>query len=363
MAVDHIANGILKDDTLMSSGVPNSRFRAESVDNLTDILIESRNCDPFSLVRSHLSTLNKSITEIIASDLPILRIAATHLFQARGKQMRPAVALLISRALSSDSYTILDAQHRLVEITEMIHTASLLHDDVVDKADVRRGIPSVNQKFGNKTAILGGDYLLARASLALARLKNVEVFELMAIVIEHLVKGEILQTRNSMQRLSPLDLYTTKTFYKTASLIANSCTAVAVLGNHDILHQEIVFEYGKHLGIVFQIIDDVLDFSGSLMSLGKPALHDLKNGIASAPILFAAEEFPELIELTERRFSEPGDVEKALLVLKQSKGIEKARELAQKHADLAVCAILQLKPSEARMGLVRLVSMALERTT
>lgn len=136
----------------------------------------------------------------------------------------------------------------------MLHTASLLHDDVLDEAEIRRGTQSVNAKFGNKAAILGGDYLLSRASVELARLRDVEVVELLAIVLEHLVKGEVLQSHLQSSDLSLLNLYLTKTFYKTASLIANSCKAVAVLGGHDLESQNIVFEYGRHLGILFQVI-------------------------------------------------------------------------------------------------------------
>jgi len=114
-------------------------------------------------------------------------------------------------------------------------------------------MPSANSMFGNKAAILGGDFLLARASVALARLRNTEVVELLATVIEHLVKGEILQTQNLQESMDPLEMYIHKSFYKTASLIANSCQAVAVLGGHDQHVQKIVFEYGKHLGITFQV--------------------------------------------------------------------------------------------------------------
>jgi geranyl diphosphate synthase len=136
----------------------------------------------------------------------------------------------------------------------MLHTASLLHDDVLDDAELRRGAPSANALFGNKAAILGGDYLLSRASVELARLKDVEVVELMATVLEHLVKGEVLQSHLQSAKSSLLDLYLCKTFYKTASLLSNSCQSAVVLTGHGKEIQDIVFEYGRHLGILFQVM-------------------------------------------------------------------------------------------------------------
>ena len=140
------------------------------------------------------------------------------------------MVLLISYALNaskSPTGHALPQQKRLAEITEMIHTASLFHDDVIDKATTRRNAASVNQVFGNKVAILGGDFLLSRASVALARLRNLEVVELLSTVIEHLVKGEIMQMKptssddgaNKMKNTAALDFYLRKNFYKTASLM------------------------------------------------------------------------------------------------------------------------------------------------
>ena len=170
------------------------------------------------------------------SDHPVLEACAKYFFDTAGggKQIRPTMVLLISYALNaSNSATagqILPQQKRLAEITEMIHTASLFHDDVIDKATTRRNAASVNQVFGNKVAILGGDFLLSRASVALARLRNLEVVELLSTVIEHLVKGEIMQMKptssddgeNKIKNTAALDFYLRKNFYKTASLMGET---------------------------------------------------------------------------------------------------------------------------------------------
>jgi geranylgeranyl pyrophosphate synthase len=158
---------------------------------------------------------------------------------------------------------VLPLQRRLAEITELIHTASLLHDDVIDGADTRRGVGSVNATFGNKLAVLAGDFLLARASVCLARLRNVPCVELLSSVIEHLVKGEVMQMHAAPRSgagaaTAAFDAYMRKTYYKTGSLIANSCKGIATLGCYPPDVTEAAYKYGLHLGIAFQLVDDLL---------------------------------------------------------------------------------------------------------
>merc|ERR1719491_1563283 len=215
-----------------------------------------------------------------------------------------------------------EQQYRLAEISEMIHTASLFHDDVIDGADTRRGAPAVHKVFGNKMAILAGDYLLARASIFLARLRDVEVVETMSTIIEHLVRGEVMQMKGTITTSSNntsttnlaeerLIQYLRKNFYKTASLMANSCKSAAILGGYNDTIVTAAYRYGKHLGVAFQLVDDILDFDGSASVMGKPALADLHAGLATAPVLFAAEMFPlEMQPLMERKFREEGDIDK-----------------------------------------------------
>lgn len=268
---------------------------------------------------------------------------------------------------------LFQAQKRLAEISEMIHTASLFHDDVIDGADTRRGSPSVHKVFGNKMAILAGDYLLARASIFLARLRDVEVVETMSTIIEHLVRGEVMQMRGSVpsgdtdndydigkQRLVQ---YLRKNFYKTASLMANSCKSAAILGGYNDGVIGAAYRYGKHIGVAFQLVDDILDFDGSASVMGKPALADLHAGLATAPVLFAAEMFPmEMQPLIDRKFREEGDVQMAVELVKRSDGISRTKNLAQVHVELAIDAILELDQSVYRDSLIHLGHKVLGRT-
>ncbi|CAN1829740.1 Solanesyl diphosphate synthase 3, chloroplastic/mitochondrial [Linum perenne] len=199
-------------------------------------------------------------------------------------------------------------QQRIAEITEMIHVASLLHDDVLDDADTRRGIKSLNLVMGNKVAVLAGDFLLSRACVALASLRNTEVVSLLATVVEHLVTGETMQMTTTSEQRCSMEYYMEKTYYKTASLISNSCKAVALLAGQTAEVATLAFEYGRNLGLAFQLIDDVLDFTGTSASLGKGSLSDIRHGIVTAPILFAIEEFPQLRTIVDQGFEDPKNV-------------------------------------------------------
>jgi geranylgeranyl pyrophosphate synthase len=260
------------------------------------------------------------------------------------------------------------SQRRLADITEMIHSASLLHDDVIDEASLRRGAPSANAVFGNKLAILGGDYLLARSSAALARLRHVGCVELLSTVIEHLVKGEVLQMKTIVQAAqsdggvpAAFDLYLRKTYYKTGSLIANSCRAAALVEHHSPALQEAAFAYGKHIGLAFQLVDDALDFDGSLHSLGKPALQDMALGLSTAPVLFAAQQRPDILPAMARRFQGPTDVDLVLAAVRDARAVDATRALATLHAQRAVQALAPLPHSRAKAALAALAARVVHR--
>jgi hexaprenyl-diphosphate synthase len=269
----------------------------------------------------------------------------------------------LSSAAPAVADLLLPTQRRLSEITEMIHTASLLHDDVIDESDTRRGLPSVNALYGNKIAILGGDFLLARASVALAHLRHPDVIILMSTVIEHLVKGEVMQMKaaSTTGLKETIDYYLTKSFYKTASLIANSCKSVALLGGHGSELQQVAYDYGTHLGLAFQIVDDLLDLEASAAALGKPAGNDLVCGVATAPVLYAAEEFPHLKPLIAGKFKGPNDVQTAIECIFRGQAMQRSRELAWRHAQQAAAAIAVLKPSRSQSALFSLINQVLSR--
>ena len=344
--------------------------------------LNSRVNDPFQLSRPDVHDISATIgKDLLGTDHPVLNSAARYFFNSedgkgKGKQIRPVMVMLLSRALifqnneleicSAQLSHILKSQRRLAEITEMIHTASLFHDDVIDDADTRRGQPAAHRAFGNKMAILAGDYLLARASISLARLRNVDVVECMSTVIEHLVRGEVLQIKDSRTGVTDMEGYLRKNFYKTASLMANSCKSAALLrGNVAPAVVDAAYCYGKHIGVAFQLIDDALDFEGSAATLGKPALADLNAGLSTAPVLFAAENVGhKLIPAMARKFKEPGDVELALMCIHEADGVNRTKKLATIHAEKAMDAVMvALEPSPFRDSLIHLACRVVDRSS
>ncbi|GMP33019.1 hypothetical protein CsSME_00006524 [Camellia sinensis var. sinensis] len=315
--------------------------------------------DPFSLVESELYILASRLRSMVVAEVPKLASAAEYFFKmgVEGKRFRPTVLLLMATALNvpipgPDSDELVDAistelrnrQQRIAEITEMIHVASLLHDDVLDDADTRRGIGSLNFVMGNK------------------------VVSLLATVVEHLVTGETMQMTTTSEQRCSMEYYLQKTYYKTASLISNSCKAIALLAGQTAEVSMLAYEYGKNLGLAYQLIDDVLDFTGTSTSLGKGSLSDIRHGIVTAPILYAMEEFPQLRAVVDRGFDNPADVDLALDYLGRSRGIQRTKELAAKHANLASAAIDSLPENDdedvqrSRRALVDLTHRVVTRT-
>ncbi|CAH0026312.1 unnamed protein product [Clonostachys rhizophaga] len=371
--------------------------------------------DPLRTVAKEMKFLTGNIRKLLGSGHPSLDRVAKYYTQAEGKHIRPLIVLLMSRAThlcpkaasldnsptsrgidtsispiqiladvnpSANPLTaydtkempeegnpdILPSQRRLAEITELIHTASLLHDDVIDHSVSRRGSPSANLEFGNKMAVLAGDFLLGRASVALARLRNAEVVELLATVIANLVEGEFMQLKNTERdERSPkyseetLQYYLQKTYLKTASLISKSCRASALLGGADAATVDAAYSYGRNLGLAFQLVDDMLDYTRSGAELGKPAGADLELGLATAPLLFAWKQMPELGALVGRKFEQEGDVQRARELVLQSDGVEQTRALAQEYSEKAMSAIAHFPESEAKDGLMEMAHKTIKR--
>ncbi|KAH8823479.1 isoprenoid synthase domain-containing protein [Flagelloscypha sp. PMI_526] len=281
---------------------------------------------------------------------------------------------------------ILPTQMRLAEILELIHAASLLHDDVIDAAPLRRGVPSAPWAFqpGAKMSVMTGTFILGRASALLSRLDDPNAIELVASIVRCLVEGEVLQMgvgaevdvgAVDQRRQDAWNIYLQKTYMKTASLMAKGCRAAVSLGgcvDGQDVWPEIAYAYGRNLGISFQLVDDVLDFtqapavspsptSTETNTLGKPTNADLTLGLATGPALYASETHPQLSALIERRFNEPGDVELARNLILDSDALDRTKKLAKEYADQALRVIEPLPPSEGKRGLEGLVESVVKR--
>ncbi|XP_037693853.1 decaprenyl-diphosphate synthase subunit 1 isoform X2 [Choloepus didactylus] len=296
--------------------------------------------DPFKLGWRDLKGLYEDIRKELLVSTAELKEMTEYYFDGKGKAFRPVIVVLMARACNvhhDDSRDVQASQRAIALIAEMIHTASLVHDDVIDDASSRRGKHTVNKIWGEKKAVLAGDLILSAASIALARIGNTAVISILTQVIEDLVRGEFLQLGSKENENERFAHYLEKTFKKTASLIANSCKAVSVLGCPDPVVHEIAYQYGKNVGIAFQVgmlicknggllvqpalslggksseqweggsgvgvlapftppfsfhqlIDDVLDFTSCSDQMGKPTSADLKLGLATGPVLFACQQ-------------------------------------------------------------------------
>jgi len=314
----------------------------------------------FSPVEADLRLLTDNLKQLVGARHPILYAAAEHLFGAGGKRVRPAIVLLLSRATMPNQEITLK-HRRLAEITEMIHTASLVHDDVIDESELRRGVPTVHSNFGNRIAVLAGDFLFAQSSWYLANLDNLAVVKLLSEVIRDFAEGEIQQGLNRFDTSLSIEAYLEKSYYKTASLIANSSMAAGILSGVSPEMAQNLYAYGRHFGLAFQIVDDILDFTASSEALGKPVGSDLKSGNLTAPVLYALEEKPYLEGLIEREFAQTDDLEQALTLIADSRGIERSRELAAYHAQEAMQQLAGLPPSESLQALIALADYQLSR--
>ncbi|KAH3705050.1 all trans-polyprenyl-diphosphate synthase PDSS1-like [Dreissena polymorpha] len=326
--------------------------------------LNSPSTHPYTLVENHLNGITCRIKQDLkAIDHELLHVSEYY-FDGQGKLFRPMLIMLMAKAANfheTQMDRLLASQEKIAMIAEMIHTASLMHDDVIDAADSRRGKPSINQVWGQRKAIIGGDFVMAMASIELARIRNEDVVSVVAQITEDLVRGEFMQLGSKEREEERFTHYLNKSFKKTASLLANSCKAVAILGQCDEGVEEVAFEYGKNIGISFQLIDDLLDFTSCDHVMGKPTAADLKLGLATAPVLFAAKKYPELNAMIMRRFTEEGDVETARQLVAKSDGVAETRELAQNHSREAVRQIHTLTNSKYTTALERVADMVLSR--
>ena len=311
-------------------------------------------------VENDLDDLILELKNLIGAGHPILQAAAEHLFSAGGKRLRPGIVLLISKAISP-GFNLTTKHKRLAEITEMIHTASLVHDDVVDEASTRRGVETVHSRFNTRVAVLAGDFLFAQASWHLANLDNVKVVKLLSRVIMDLAEGEIKQNLNRFDSGQTFSKYINKSYSKTASLIANSTKASGVLTNLEDDKLNTLYEFGKNIGLAFQVVDDILDFTGNDKQLGKPAVSDLASGYLTAPVLYALEENKNLSVLINRELVEKEDLNNALNIVMNSEAIKRSRNLAENFAALSKEAILWLPESEYKRALLALPEFVLSR--
>ena len=302
----------------------------------------------------------------LIDDNPFISELLEQIFQAGGKRLRPALVLLSSKATLEPGQSLGRLHIVLAVLTELIHTASLVHDDVIDKASLRRGNRTVNNRFNDRVAVLMGDLLFAQASICLARLMNPVVVGIYGRVLGELCAGEISQMKQQFASKVDWDAYIAKSVAKTASLFSAGCHSGAILNGSS---NEVVLAlrtYGHNLGICFQIVDDLLDVVGTREQLGKEPGSDLQSGTITAPALFilergdkAAQSLAQLINT--RAICTADGAEEALKIVKENGGVQSTLALAAKFAKEATDALSILPESQYKENLISIVDYVLRR--
>jgi heptaprenyl diphosphate synthase len=290
-----------------------------------------------------LDRVEVELQQAVTSEDPFLTGIAGHLLSAGGKRLRPALSLASAAAGGADAT---DAVVRGGCSVELVHLGSLYHDDVMDEADTRRTVESVNARWGNLIAILAGDFLLAKASEIAAAL-GTEVAGLLAATIARLCEGQVLELQHAFQTSRSVEAYLASINGKTASLLASSCRIGALCAHLPRTSVDALTAFGQAFGMVFQIVDDIHDLVLSDDELGKPAGKDLVEGVYTLPVLQALEEpesGEELRVLLGRPIGRP-DAEKARAIVRASGGVEAAVVIARGYADRAAAALQGLDSS------------------
>lgn len=344
----------------------------------TATAVQDAATEPFSLVQSDLRNLKRRIKTLVESNVgsndktkagssnPLLQAAAREFFERRERAWRPSVVLLMARALTADgdndesSNDEAFAKHlMLAEIVEMMSTAQFIHDDVLEDFQSKE-IGNVAHKtydaqFGNKISLLAGDFLLARASVELARLTNVAVVEIMGSSLENMCRGEIMHAQAYLEDKLNSTYYIDKVSLKTASLLSHACLSSALLRGFPVESScsKAASDFGLNIGIAYQIKKDTMAYQALTSPEEVPSVATMNEIIvALPPLALSSAKNPMLYDIIMRGFGEPGDVECALRLVEEEDGIRMSTELARRHVNSALKSIQSTLPeSEYKRGL------------
>ena len=317
-----------------------------------------------ALIQQHLAAdmaaVDRVIRERLHSEVALVSQVADYIISAGGKRLRPALVVLSSRA-----HGIQDARvHELAAIIEFIHTATLLHDDVVDESALRRGRDTANAAFGNAPAVLVGDFLYSRAFQMMVGIGSMRVMEVLADATNIIAEGEVLQLMNCNDPDIDEAAYLRVIRYKTAKLFEASTRLGAVLGAADAPHEAAMAEYGMRLGTAYQLVDDILDYSGDSGSTGKNVGDDLAEGKPTLPLIHVLKHGDAQERALVRRAIEDGgagDIDAVLAAIRRTGALDYARQVADAELAAARAALDLLQASPDREVLLSLTVFAAER--
>lgn len=313
------------------------------------------------LVEPELKAVDAVIRQRLASDVVLVNQVAEYIIQSGGKRIRPLVTVLAGRACGQQGSKLANS----AAIVEFIHTATLLHDDVVDGSELRRGRDTANAVWGNQASVLVGDYLYSRAFEMMVELNAMRVMDVMASATNKIAEGEVLQLMNAHDPETTEARYFEVIYRKTAKLFEAGSQIAAIVAGAPAPHEQALTRYGKHLGTAFQLVDDALDYSANPEELGKNLGDDLAEGKPTLPLIHALKNgTPEQQQLI-RNAIENGEVaslDRITLAIESTGGLEYTARLARREADLAIRALAELPDSGFTHALCDLAEFAVSRT-
>jgi octaprenyl-diphosphate synthase len=313
-----------------------------------------------SRIAADLQAVDALIRASLHSEVALVRQVAEHIIAGGGKRLRPALVVLSAGAFGYQG----DAHHRLAGVIEFIHTATLLHDDVVDESSLRRGRATSNALFGNAASVLVGDFLYSRAFQMMVQVGSLRVMEVLADATNVIAEGEVLQLMNCHNADVDEAGYLRVVRCKTAKLFEAAMRLGAVISDAAPVDEEAMATYGMHLGIAFQLIDDVLDYSGSAVEMGKNVGDDLCEGKPTLPLIYAMRNGSPAAAARVREAIERGGIEElnpVLDAIRHSGALEYTRAQAEAQARVACDAIDRLPRSKHLDSLLELARFAVER--
>lgn len=314
-----------------------------------------------NLIGPDMAAVDAVIRARLHSDVTLVQQVAEYIVNAGGKRLRPSLVLLAAGALGYRG-----TRHRdLAAIIELIHTSTLLHDDVVDESDLRRGRKTANALFGNAASVLVGDFIYTRAFQMMTSLESLRVLALMSEAVNVIAEGEVLQLMNVHDPDISEESYMRVIYSKTARLFEAAAQSSAILSGASAEQEQALQDYGRYLGTAFQLIDDLLDYSADGSTLGKNTGDDLNEGKPTLPLLHAMHNGDDAQRDMIRGAIEQGNgrhlLEPVLQAMQQCGSLEYTRKRAEEEADKAIAALQVLPASEHRTALEGLAHLAVQR--
>ena len=315
-----------------------------------------------TLIENNIKNNNQFIIDSLSSDVVLINQISHYIVNSGGKRLRPLLVMLFSRALNYQG----DKHLACAAIIEFIHTATLLHDDVVDNSELRRGKETANNVFGNAASVLTGDFLYSRAFQMMVGLDNMQIMQILADATNKISEGEVLQLLNARNSELTEKDYTNVIYCKTAKLFEAACELAGVISLEKSdyqKHQESIKSYGVYLGNAFQIADDVLDYVSDAESLGKNIGDDLDEGKMTLPTIYALANIDQEKQNILRNAIEKGqyNVDEIVTIVKNSGAVEYSYKVACHYADLAKQSISFLPESDYKEAMVLLCDLAVKR--